>query len=271
MRVAGILAAVVVAAVVGVSAIAAAQAPPPTITVTATESSLTLSSTGPLAAGPTRFAVERPTDEDVELTIGALREGVTVAEFTAALRSNPNDAIEMAHLDGGVSIIAGQANRAFTANLRPSSTYVAVNLTGENPNDWEIVEFSTSGTSNGASAPQADARVRIVDLRFRGAKTLPRNGVVRFENAGWAPHFALAAPLKAKAKQRAVARALRRNRNQALERLLDFRRSVEPQSLITRGAVNYNEVRFPKRGRYVMVCFFEGHSAQGMFRFVRVR
>jgi hypothetical protein len=48
-------------------------------------------------------------------------------------------------------------------------------------------------------------------------------------------------------------------------------RSLEVQSLITRGAVNYNDVRFPRRERYVMVCFFEGHSTQGMFRFVRVR
>ena len=35
--------------------------------------------------------------------------------------------------------------------------------------------------------------------------------------------------------------------------------------------MNYNEIRFPKRGRYVMICFFEGHNAQGMFKFVRVR
>jgi hypothetical protein len=113
--------------------------------------------------------------------------------------------------------------------------------------------------------------VNIFDLRFRGAKRLPRNGVVRFENKGWAPHFALAAPLRRNARQRAVARALLRNRQQPLERMLDFSRSVEAQSLITRDAVNYNELRFPKRGRYVLVCFFEGHNTQGMFRFVRVR
>ena len=64
-----------------------------------------------------------------------------------------------------------------------------------------------------------------------------------------------------------MARALLRNAN----RPLNFRKSIEAQSLITRGTVNYNELRFPKRGRYVMVCFFEGHNAQGMFRFVRVR
>jgi hypothetical protein len=68
-----------------------------------------------------------------------------------------------------------------------------------------------------------------------------------------------------------VARALRGNRQRQLARLLDFERSLEIQSLVTRGAVNYNEIRFPRRGRYVMICFFEGHSAQGMFKFVRVR
>ena len=35
--------------------------------------------------------------------------------------------------------------------------------------------------------------------------------------------------------------------------------------------MNYNEIRFSRRGRYLMVCFFEGHDDQGMFKFVRVR
>ena len=155
-----------------------------------------------------------------------------------------------------------------TMNLRPSSTYVAFNTAGENP---QITPFSTSDQANGASPPAADARVRIIDLRFLGAKTLPRNGVVRFENAGWAPHFALAVPLRRNAKQRAIVRAFRRNAERPLARLVDFSRSLEVQSLITRGAVNYNQIRFPRRGRYVMVCFFEGHNSQGMYKFVRVR
>jgi hypothetical protein len=270
MRIAGFVV-VVVGLSLAVAGAGVAQAPAPTVTVTASESSLTLGATSPLAAGDTRFEIVNSGNDPLEITIGALRDGATVAEFTTALRTDPNAAIEMAHLDGGVSLSPGERRRAVTFALRPSSTYVAVNLAGDNPADWEVVEFATTGQDNGAAAPQADARVRIVDLRFRGAKRLPRNGVVRFENAGWAPHFALAAPLKRNAKQRAVARALLRNAQGPLGRLLDFERSIEPQSLITRGSVNYNEVRFPRRGRYVMVCFFEGHNAQGMFRFVRVQ
>jgi hypothetical protein len=268
MRVAGLVAAVVGLFLVAVSA--SAQAPPPTVTVTASESALSVGATGPLAAGPTRFEFVNSDGGAPELAIAALRPGVTVAAFSAALRSSPDAAIEMVHLDGGASLAPGEAGRAVTLNLRPSSTYVAVNLAGDDPAQWEITEFSTSGASNGATAPAADARVGIVDLRFRGARTLPRDGVVRFENSGWAPHFALAVPLRRQAKQRAVARALRRNAQKPLGRLLDFSKSIEAQPLITRGAVSFNELRFPKRGRHVMVCFFEGHNAQGMFRFVRV-
>ena len=94
---------------------------------------------------------------------------------------------------------------------------------------------------------------------------------MRFANTGWAPHFAFAMPLRRGARQGAVARALRRNAERRLGRLVDFRRGVDLQSLITRGAVNYNEVRFPRRGRYVMACFFERHNTEGMFRFVRVK
>lgn len=270
MRVAVTIAAVAGLCLVGVG-VGVAQAPAPTVTVTVSESSIAVGATSPVAAGPTRFEVVSSDQKEAEVSIGALRPGVTLDAFTAALRSDPDSAIEMAHLDGGASLAAGQASRAVTFSLRPSSTYVAINLAGENPADWEIVSFTTSDQANGASAPQADARVNIFDLRFRGAKRLPRDGVVRFENKGWAPHFAFAVPLRRGAKQRAVARALLRNANQPLERLLDFRNGVEAQSLITRGAADYNEIRFGKRGRYVMVCFFEGHNTQGMFRFVRVR
>jgi hypothetical protein len=263
--------AVFIVAVLGLSIVAAgvgaAQAPP-AITVTVTESTLTVGTTGPVPAGPTRFEFVNSGAGAPELAIGALRPGVTLAAFTAALQGDSDAAIEMVHIDGGASFSPGQDRRVVTMNLRPSSTYVAVNIAGDNP---VITSFSTSDQANGASEPSADAGVRMIDLRFLGANRLPRDGVVRFENSGWAPHFALAAPLRGNAKQRAVARALRGNRQRQLARLLDFERSLEIQSLVTRGAVNYNEIRFPRRGRYVMICFFEGHSAQGMFKFVRVR
>jgi hypothetical protein len=120
----------------------------------------------------------------------------------------------------------------------------------------------TSDQANGAAEAEID------DPRVRSGCRRPRRAL-RERRLGAA--LPLAALLRRNAKHRAVARALRRNAPGRLERLLNFRRSVEVQSLITRRAVNFNENWFPRRGRYVMVCFFEGHNAQGMLRFVRVR
>lgn len=269
MRVAAIV--VLVALALGVTAAVSAQGPAPSVTVRASETTLTVGVSGSVAAGPTRFEIVKAGGGDLEIAIGALRPGVTAAEFTASLRGDPDEALELADLDGGTSLSARDRRRAVTLDLRPDTSYVVINLTGERPSNWEVESFATTGQSNGAAAPRPDARVRMIDLRFRGAKTLPQRGIVRFENAGWAPHFALAVPLRRGARTRAVGAALRGNRQRGLGRLVDFRSAIEPQALVTRGAVNYNEVRFPRRGRYVMVCFFEGHHTQGMYRFVRVR
>jgi hypothetical protein len=266
MRIAvvGILAALAL----GVAAAVSAQGPAPTVTVTASATALSLDMSGPLQAGPTRFEVVRAGDAPAEIAIGALRPGVTLDQFMAAVQGDPEDAIELVNLDGGASVSPPTRRRGVTFRLRPSSTYVVINIAGRRP---QVTSFTVGGQANGAALPRADASVRMIDLRFRGATRLPRRGVLRFENAGWAPHFALAAPLRRGSSRRAVGAALRRGNERRLGRLVDFRASIEPQSLITRGAVDYNEVRFPRRGRYVMVCFFDGHDRQGMYRFVRVR
>jgi hypothetical protein len=270
MRVAAVVLAAVLVAL-GVAAAVSAQAPAPTVAIGASESTLNVGITGPLQAGPTRFEVTNEGGDEMEISIAALRPGVTPEQFTAALRTPSSEgAIELVHIDGGVALTADQERAAVTFRLRPNTTYVVVNLAGERPADFEVVDFTVGGQANGATVPEADARVRIVDLRFRGAKTLPRRGVVRFENDGWAPHFVLAAPLRRDARKRDVAAALRGNRFRRLEQLLNFRRTIEPQSLITRDAVDYQEVRFPRSGRHVLVCFFDNHQAQGMYRFVRV-
>jgi hypothetical protein len=272
MRMAAVMAAVV-AVGLGIASSGLAQGTPPTITITASSTELTVGATSPVAAGPTRFEVVRSGGEDeLSISIAALRPGVTRAQFEAALAvGDGSGAIDLIYLDAGIDVTAQEEGRAATIALRPNSTYIVLNGTGERPSDWEISEFTVSGGSNGASAPRADASVRIDDLRFRGARTLPRNGVVRFENAGWAPHFAVTAPLRRGARPAAVNRALRANNQRRLGRLLDFESAMSAQGLITRGAVSYNELRFPKRGRYAMICFFEGHNAQGMYRIIRVR
>ena len=168
--------------------------------------------------------------------------------------------------------LAPGATRAVTAEIQAGRSYLLINDAGkENPADWIITPLATGGAPTGATAPVPDAVVTMRDVRFLGARTLPRNGTIRVRNIGWSPHFAIAAPLRKGARRGAVGRALAGNRERALGRLLNFRNTVEVTNILTRGSSADNDVTFRKRGRYVLVCFFENHNAQGMYRFVRVR
>jgi hypothetical protein len=269
MRFIAVLAGVLVLCLGG-AALVSAQGTPPTVTVTAGGTTLTVTPAGPLDAGPTRVEFVRTSGEP-SLSIAALRPGITVEAFTAAIRRSDEEALEMVYLDAGADLNADQTRSVSTVSLRPGLTYVALNTEGRSRAGYEVTPFTVGTTANGATSPRADASVRIVDLRFTGDRTLPRNGTIRFRNQGWAPHFAIAAPLRRGATSAAIGSALRGGSERALGRLLDFQNIRQPQALITRGADSVNEVRFARAGRYALICFFENHAQQGMYRVVNVR
>ena len=115
----------------------------------------------------------------------------------------------MIYIDAGADLNADEPRWTSTASLQAGSTYVAVNTEGDNRAGFEVTPFTVGTTPNGATAPRADATVTMVDLRFTGASTLPRNGTIRFRNNGWAPHFAIAAPLRSGATSAQIGDALR--------------------------------------------------------------
>jgi hypothetical protein len=261
--------ATVLGAAVGVSS---AQAPVPAVTVTASESAVDASPT-PVAPGATRFQfVSTANEAEMGVFLAAVKPGRTTDEVIAAIRSkNPESSFELADIVTSVSLTPG-AKRGVTTEIKANTTYLLINDGGkEDPAQWAITTLATGGTPTGATAPEPDAEVLMRDLRFIGDRTLPRKGTVRVRNIGWAPHFAIAARLKGGARRGAVGRALLGNRERALGRLLDFRNSFELSNILTRGSIADYDVAFNRRGRYVVVCFFENHNAQGMFRFMRVR
>ena len=197
MRAGAVLAGVVVLCLAA-AGLVSAQVSPPTVTVTSTATGITVSPGGPLAAGQTRFEFVRPGGGDAEIFVAALRAGVTLDQFVATLRADREGgrAIELVHLDGGANLSDEQPRRAATFNVRPNTTYVVADIAGENPQNWRFTTFTVGAAPNGAARPRADASVRMVDNRFRGDRTLPRNGTIRFTNEGWAPHFAFAARLR---------------------------------------------------------------------------
>jgi len=272
MRVARVLAGAAVTLAAGAAAVASAQVPAPTVGITATRTGATLATPGPLPAGPTRMEVTRSGKGARAIDLLALKPGATLEQVQQKLRTKrPESALQYANLVGGTAVGPGDKSRGFTIDLAPAVTYYVLNSSASDSKKWTVTPLATTAQLNGAALPTADADVRFVDLDFEGDTVLPRRGVVRFENAGQAPHFAVGFPLRRNAGQRAVGRALRRNQERKLGRLLNFRGTSEPQSLITAGAVNYSEVSFAKKGKYVLVCFYAGHHTQGMYRFVTVK
>lgn len=253
---------VAVVVLVGVLATAAtAQAPVPTVAVAASPGGITVTPTGSIAAGPTRFEFSRTGRGDIEAYLATLRPGVTVDELSRALSSSPDAALALVFLEAGAA-----PPRAVTVDLRPNITYVAISVAGRR----SAVTSFTTGADSGVTAPAPDARVRMVDYAFRGPNTLPRNGLIRVENQGAALHFALGFPLRPGVKNRQVGRALRGGSNRLLGRIVAGP-PFSLQSLISPGSANDNEVRFPRRGRYAFVCFFGEHNRLGMYKVFRVR
>jgi hypothetical protein len=252
------------------AAVAAGQGSVPTVTVIATATGVT-ASPAPVAPGATRFEfVSSGLQRAAGIYLAAPKPGRTADEVVAAVRTNPDSSFEVADIVASASVEPG-ARRAVIAELEANRSYLLVNDLGrDDPKDWIIAPLATGGAPTGVTAPAPDADVVMRDLRFGGDARLPRDGTIRVRNVGWAPHFAIAAPLRAGARRGAVGRAIRSNRERALGRLLNFRNTIELTNLLTRGAVADQEVTFNRRGRYVLVCFFEGHHVQGMYRFVRV-
>jgi hypothetical protein len=252
------------------TAVALAQAPVPTVEVAVTTTAVTASA--PVAPGATRFVFvsgEQRAAQGVFVT--AVKRGYTADEAIAAVKANPDNAFEVVDIVASGGLAPG-GRRAMTVEVEAGRSYWLVNDAGrENPNTWIFTPLAVEGAPTGATAPRPDAAITLRDNRFLGARTLPRNGTIRVRNVGWAPHIAIAFPLRRSARPAAVGTALRRNRERAMARLLDLPNTVEVASVLTRNAVVDQEIRFGKRGRYVLVCFVENHQRQGMYRFVRVR
>jgi hypothetical protein len=209
---------------------------------------------------------------ELSVFVAAVKHGRTTEEAIAAVRRNPETSFDLVDIVASAGLAPG-GRRAVTAQIRANTTYLLVNDVGqdEKPAAWIITPLAAGGAPTGAAAPAPDAEVQMRDLRFVGDSTLPRRGTVRVRNVGWAPHFALAFPLRRGASRSAFRRAIQGDSERALGRVVDFRNALELTSILTRGAVADQEVKFNRRGRYALVCFFEGHQAQGMYRIVTVR
>jgi hypothetical protein len=209
-----------------------------------------------------------------------LNPGVTFEEFKASMerddRTGGEVSLGLAWIQAAVALSGSDNRRAVTFNLRPGQTYHVLTELDEETRRGQVrqrgfASFTTSGATNGATAPTPAATVRMEGLRFRGAGTLPRQGVVRFVNNDGTQHFAIAFPLRRGVTSARLRRVLRSGPERAFGRLVAGNPSLL-QGLISGGGVtNDQEVRLAKAGRYGLVCFIHEHQELGMVRIVRVR
>jgi plastocyanin len=269
----------VVGALGALTAIAMAQAPPPTVGVTASPTSVAAQVTGPVAAGPTTFRITRAaSNKGLNVYFALLNAGVSFEEFQAALRADDRSqgdlSLGLVSVQASTSLEGGQTTRDVTFTLKPGLTYVMLSepeTEGGPPPTRGLGTFTTGTAANGATLAAPDATIRMVKRRFRGADTLPRNGVVRFTNEDGVPHFAIAFPLRRGVGAARFGRVMREGTEREFRRIIAGA-PVAAQGIISGGGTaNDQQVRFTRAGRYGFVCFFDGHESQGMYRVIRVR
>lgn len=237
--------------------LASAQGSAPTVAVTVSQGNLTFAPAAPTTGGPTRFTYSGRG----ELNLVTLRAGTTVDQLRQALQSRTQEAaLDLVFLEA--TVLPGTPA---TVDLRPNTTYVAAAGTRA-----QALTTFTTGADSGATAPAPDARVRMVDYGFRGPATLPRNGRIRFVNDGTTFHFAIAFPLRPGVAARRANRVFRGTNEKAIGSVVAGP-PVDALGLISQGSTQDNEVRFARKGRYAMVCFFAEHNRLGMTRVYRVR
>jgi plastocyanin len=258
--------------------LATAQSSAPTVTVQASPTAVSMDATGPLPAGPTRFNFVRPAAKTtLDAYVFVLVPGVSIDQLAQTLRREDNtesdSALGLISIQASTTLTPGDTERAVTFNVKPGLTYY---IGVEQEVDKGAVprafgSFTSGGTAGGAAAPAATATVRFQGLRFRGASTLPQNGVVRFENRDGVAHFALAFPLRKGATRAKLGKALASSRESVFGKLIAGNPYMA-QNIISGGdTTDYQEVSFAKKGKYALVCFIDGHERLGMYRVVTVK
>jgi hypothetical protein len=140
-----------------------------------------------------------------------------------------------------------------------------------------MTSFVVGSEANEATAPAPDVIVDLFDYAFAMPDVLPRNGTIRFENRGERLHIAVAFPVRQGRSRVAAVRAFLRNDERAIGRLTDQRRAFEPLGLVSSETTNDVELRFPRPGNWVFVCFVSDgeqgnpeHNTLGMVKAFRV-
>jgi hypothetical protein len=245
----------------------------PILTLTMTGNSITATPSVP--SGAVNVVSITSGEKQSTPTLLKLAPGVTFQQAFAAVGSHHGDPNA---LQGLASIVASKGepkgNGGFQTTLAPGS-YVALDTTKNNPNQWPHTNFTVSSTSSGATLPTPSATVSAIEFGFKGPGTLHRGQTVRFQDSGYLVHMIVWIKAKNDKAAKTVVTLLKAGKdNKAANPKLvtgfgDFLATGSP------GAIQQFPVNISK-GTYVLACFMSTqdgreHTRLGMEKIIHVK
>lgn len=251
---------------------AAATSTLPTLSVTLTNSSITVG--GATQSGAVNIVSTATGVKEAGVILARLKPGATFEEVEAAIQKahgDPNAVDDYGSIVFDAEVSSGQASEAQTY-LQPGQ-YVAVLPGGEGKGSKAHALFTVTPSASPVPLPTPEATVRTIEFGFRGPSTLHDGELVRFENEGYLVHMDVAAPFKSMKAARQAIKDLLANREKPFEKLI----AGPPVGFA--GPVSHEafqqETITAKPGIYVQLCFMDtqdgrSHTQLGMERIVHI-
>ena len=257
---------------IAVSSAAAATSTLPTLSLTITNSSITV--TGATQSGAVNVLSTATGVKEAGAILFLLKPGATFEEVEAAIQKahgEINVTGKYGSLVFDAEVTAGHSSEAQTY-LQPGQ-YVAVVPGEEGKGSKAHTNFTVTAAASPVVLPAPEATIRSIEFGFRGPSTLHDGELVRFENEGFLVHMDVAAPVKNMQAAKQAIKDLLAGKEKAFGKLI----SGPPAGF--QGPVAHEafqqETITAKPGIYVEVCFMDtqdgrGHNLLGMERIIKI-
>ena len=176
---------------------------------------------------------------------------------------------------GGVNAM-GDTPSSLTVTLA-AGTYWALDTNTNDPD--KFFAFTAAGADTGNAAPVADVTIKAKgSTKWAGKPTsMPKKGTLTFKNAASQNHFIEMAKLAKGATVKDVKKWLMSPEGPSGPPPVDFSASLST-GVLSPGASMTMDYKLPKKGNYVMLCFWPDasmggmpHAFMGMVRGIKVK
>ncbi len=251
----------------------AASAPAlPQVKVTMDKQHLAVS--GALVSGAVSVTATVSGENQGDFAFVHLNPGVSYARFQHFAKHNFNDPNAVSEVGSIVLDYGAPRGTSTVQTVLPAGKYAAVDVSSDQTLEQGArAEFEVARAEHPAPLPAASETVRAIEFGFRGADTLHRGDLVRFENTGYLVHMIVAVHARNDADAQKLAEALRKGDDGAAQKLATgFTSFLEPSS---RGAVVQHPLTAAK-GAWVIACFIDTqdgreHTQLGMVKLIHVQ